>query len=174
MFVNWEIVSATGEWAGAIAVVVTLFYLARQIRASTDQATAEAESATQQEFIVLQDGLAEPLTSSVMRRGFYSFSSLSDEDKFFFHVKLSTFINFFEGVLRREQKGLTSKNIVQTYGNVIVTLVGSPGGREFWEIAGATFHELSTRYINEHLDDGNWASMQDMFPYFLEGDKDDA
>lgn len=29
---NWEIISATGEWAGALVVVATLFYLAMQVR----------------------------------------------------------------------------------------------------------------------------------------------
>ena len=172
---NWEMIGATGEWAGAFAVVVTLFYLARQIRANTNQATADAESAIQREFIGLQDGLTEPNTSSVMRRGFYSFNSLSEEDKYFFHAKLSTFINFFEGVLRREEKGLTSQRIVQTYGNVLVALVGTPGGREFWAIASGTFHELSTEYINEHLDAGEWPALETMFPYFLDkGDTDDT
>ncbi|MFT6770697.1 MAG: hypothetical protein ACJARU_000899, partial [Congregibacter sp.] len=28
---NWDAFSAVGEWVGVIAVVVTLFYLARQI-----------------------------------------------------------------------------------------------------------------------------------------------
>ena len=167
---NWEMIGATGEWAGALAVVVTLFYLARQIKASTNQATAEAESAIQREFIVLQDGLTEPITSSVMRRGFYSFNSLSEKDKYFFHAKLSTFINFFEGVLRREERGLTSQKIVQTYGEVLVALVGTPGGREFWTIASGTFHELSTKYINEHLDNRDWATLEAMFPYFLDKD----
>ena len=29
---NWEVIAATGEWAGAIAVVITLAYLAKQIK----------------------------------------------------------------------------------------------------------------------------------------------
>ena len=33
---NWDIVASTGEWAGAIAVVATLFYLARQIKQTND------------------------------------------------------------------------------------------------------------------------------------------
>ena len=32
---NWEIIGATGEWAGAVAVVITLFYLAMQIKQNT-------------------------------------------------------------------------------------------------------------------------------------------
>lgn len=32
---NWEIIGALGEWAGALVVLVTLGYLARQIRENT-------------------------------------------------------------------------------------------------------------------------------------------
>jgi hypothetical protein len=42
---NWEIVGSTGEWAGAIAVVVTLFYLARQIRQNTHATRATSHHA---------------------------------------------------------------------------------------------------------------------------------
>ena len=33
---NWEAIGAIGEIAGAIAVVLTLFYLSRQIRHNSD------------------------------------------------------------------------------------------------------------------------------------------
>ena len=32
---NWEAVSAIGEWVGTIIVIVTLIYLARQVRLNT-------------------------------------------------------------------------------------------------------------------------------------------
>jgi len=42
--VNWDAVGATGEWAGAFAVVVTLFYLARQIRQNTNAMRQQGHS----------------------------------------------------------------------------------------------------------------------------------
>ena len=41
---NWEIIGATGEWAGAVAVVVTLVYLARQIRLNTNAMKQQGHS----------------------------------------------------------------------------------------------------------------------------------
>jgi hypothetical protein len=38
----WEIVSATGEWAGAIVVVASLLYVARQIKQTNEQSRAAA------------------------------------------------------------------------------------------------------------------------------------
>ena len=39
---NWEMIGATGEWAGALAVVVTLVYLSSQIR-QAKEATRQAD-----------------------------------------------------------------------------------------------------------------------------------
>jgi len=46
---NWDAIGATGEWAGAIAVVATLGYLAVQIRqnASSMRSSAELEASRQ-------------------------------------------------------------------------------------------------------------------------------
>ena len=51
MAVNWEAVSAIGEIVGAIAVVVTLAYLAVQIRQNTQVARSTARQAITQTTI---------------------------------------------------------------------------------------------------------------------------
>ena len=40
---NWEVLGATGEWAGALVVVATLFFLAKQIGLSNRIALAEGD-----------------------------------------------------------------------------------------------------------------------------------
>ncbi len=39
---NWDAIGATGEWAGAIAVVASLIYLATQVRHANRQTQAAA------------------------------------------------------------------------------------------------------------------------------------
>ena len=171
---NWEAAGALGEILGSIILIASIFYLSRQIQAGTDQATADAESTIQRDFIEIQGGLiSDEKSIDVLRRGYRSFEDLSDEDKYFFHVKISTFVNHFEGVLRKYEKGLTSANIVETYGNIVLLLLSSPGGRQFWSTTGETFNELSTNYINKNLDrGGDWESMEELFPYFIDqGDR---
>ena len=65
---NWEMIGATGEWAGALAVVITLVYLSIQIRQAkeaTRQATEQrrGEAAQRQlQLIVENPKFAELLT----------------------------------------------------------------------------------------------------------------
>ena len=56
---NWEAIGAIGELAGAIAVVATLFYLARQIRQSNAQGRRGELSATLQQISVARMAIAQ-------------------------------------------------------------------------------------------------------------------
>jgi len=169
---SWEVIGATGEWAGAIAVVITLFYLAKQIKSNTDQATAEAEREVQKDFMHIQEFVAtRSETLLVFRRGLASFNELSNAEKALFHFTISLFVNHFEGVLRMNSKALLSSDVVETQGNILMMLIGSAGCREFWEVAGETFSELSKAYVNKRLSTGSeWGNVVDVFPYFAERD----
>ena len=114
---NWEAVGAIGEVAGAVILIASIFYLSLQIRSSSDQASAASERGVQQDFIQIQDSLiANDRTMSIMRRGFRSFEDLGAQEQFFFHMKISLFVNHFEGVLRMSKKGLISDDMVRTQG----------------------------------------------------------
>ena len=52
---NWDALGAIGELVGALAVVVTLIYLAVQIRQSTNQSAANMASTVLNEYNRLQE-----------------------------------------------------------------------------------------------------------------------
>ncbi len=56
---NWDAIGAIGEIVGALAVVVTLAYLALQIRASTKESEANAFTVTGAQFNVTLSHLME-------------------------------------------------------------------------------------------------------------------
>ena len=173
---NWEAIGAICEVLGFFILIASIYYLSLQIRSSSDQATASAERGVQQDFIQIQDSLlANDRTMRTMRRGLESFQALDDQEKFFFHMKISLFVNHFEGVLRMKEKGLVSEDMVRTQGNIVLSLIGSPGGREFWGVAGGTFQNLSMAYIKKNLESGaDWGSMREIAPYMFEASAYDA
>ena len=167
---NWDAIGAIGELLGSLILIASVIYLSRQIRSSTNQASAAAERGVQQDFISIQDSfLNDERTILIMRKGFASFDSLNDGEKYFFHMKFSLLVNHLEGVLRMSEKGLVSPDMVTTQGNIVLLLLDNPGGREFWRIAGGTFQDLSANYIKHNLEaGGDWGSLSELFPYFLE------
>lgn len=79
---NWIAVAAVGQVLGAIAVFVTLLYLARQIRLSNRQARLDAYRETMGSLNAWVRSLceSEELTDLVIR-GRQSYGSLSDADE---------------------------------------------------------------------------------------------
>ena len=172
MTIDWNALGAMGELLGAVILIASVIYLSRQIRSNTDQATAEAEREVQRDFMHIQELIStRSETLLVFRKGLVSFNELSNSDKAVFHFTMSLFVNHFEGVLRMNSKGLLSGDLVETQGNIVMMLLASRGCREFWNVAGETFSDLSTAYINSRLSAvGEWGNIVDVFPYFAERD----
>ena len=167
---NWEAIGVLGELIGVIVIIVSILYLARQIHESNKHAGADAERQIQASFNSLIDAAYSDETGrEITRRAYASFNSLSDSEKVFAVTRLSQFVNHLEMVLRMSDKGLIANDTAATFGAITISLLGTPGGREFWEITGGAFQKLSTEYINAHLaTGGELASLDELFPFFVE------
>jgi len=90
---NWDAIGAVGEIVGAVAVIITLLYLASQIRQATratQAASVQTASALDQDFLLIlgQDPVAarvwtaytfgdpDTLSEDEQRQGYYLFASI--------------------------------------------------------------------------------------------------
>ena len=132
MIINWEAAGAIGEVVGAVAVVVTLFYLAGQVRANRDATGAETERHLIQEwddnFAALADA---PEKGSIMTRGFRDVASLSEPELYVFDTKLASIVTAHYNVFRTRDHGFMAPSTSEGTDRSIAWLLTSPGGR-FW------------------------------------------
>ena len=130
---NWEIVGSTGEWAGAIAVVVTLVYLARQLRQSNKIGAAEAEREWFQNWheIVWSFGVDEHV-AEVMQRGLNDYGALSQAERAVFHVRMSAVVNQADFAKTMVDKGLLSEDLLDTNVRICLSLLKTAGGGKWW------------------------------------------
>ena len=78
---NWEVIGATGEWAGAIAVVATLFYLAQQIRQQNRIAEYNAWKTTMSDFSDFKRMFVDDVSKAeLLIKGLEDPDSLSDQE----------------------------------------------------------------------------------------------
>jgi hypothetical protein len=77
---NWDAIGAIGEIVGALAVFLTLFYLAIQIRQNTKSNEASAIDAAMSGYAQINQVLTDPLLASIYRRGNIDPTSLSDDE----------------------------------------------------------------------------------------------
>jgi hypothetical protein len=80
--VNWEAISAIGQIVGASAVVISLIYLAKEIRSNARSARVASERSLVQMLIRLTQQLAEhPHLTELWYRGLHDFESLEGAER---------------------------------------------------------------------------------------------
>ena len=133
---NWEIIGATGEWAGAIAVVASLLYLARQIHHSTKQAKAAARYSFLAAYGESNANIFQSKeASSVYRRGLEG--EITDPDEAMqFTIMLAQFINTWNVLYDLHEEDELPENQWELVSKDIHAVYSTPGGRTFWEETG--------------------------------------
>ncbi len=131
---NWEAVSAIAEVTGLIIVVASLIYIGAQSRQANIHATANAEVAWLDALNQIINGwVSDERTTSAIRNGFGSFNTLSKSDRAIFQARIGSIVNHWILAKQLSQKGLISSDIVEEVNKIVIAILSTPGGLEYWE-----------------------------------------
>lgn len=109
---DWDVGGATGEWAGAIAVVVTLFYLAKQVRQNTKATKAGTSYAVNDSLSKIVGALrADGVLADIWLRGCQDIGTLNDVERVRFTSHLLDMLNLAEYVFQLEKQELSDAHI---------------------------------------------------------------
>ncbi len=129
---------AIGEILGAIAVLLSLGYLALQIRQSNIHAKAESlRTATQSWVLQQQKAFGSEEKVAFMRRALNDYSALSLDEKGRFWAILLGYIGPFDNLYNQYHAGLLRKEVFESIEGAFISIVTSPGARECL----ASFHD---------------------------------
>lgn len=146
---NWEAIGAIGEVVGALGVIVTLGYLAVQIR----QNTASARVTTTQAILEATSSFSDLCASDIVLgrvfiNGTENHASLSDDEKIRFHFLMLSYVRRIENFYQQGESGyLPAKDWLGVRLNFLGVLA-QPGSQTWWK-------QNSTR-LNPHF--ATWAS----------------
>ena len=130
---DWGAIAAVGEILGAVAVVVTLLYLAKQIRQNSRavEVTALRDSTDHwnhwSELVASSPGLAE-----IVARGNHSYSNLSEADALRYGAYIQMFFDNAESYLTLVQVHDVAKD-VEVLEEIVRRRVCIKGFSEWWE-----------------------------------------
>ena len=157
---NWEIVGSTGEWAGAVAVVVTLFYLARQIQQNTHATRATSHHAitdalNQLNFILATNDSAAQIWQSGMKdRG-----ALDDLQRDQYDALVRAYLHVCDTMYYQAQIGAGDHGLWQAEQRYVAIVLTTQGGREWWQenhqSISADFRDAVEAIIQSHLSSGS-------------------
>ena len=146
---NWDVLSATGEWAGAIAVVVTLFYLAKQIHQQNTHNDLAMQESILDGFNAANTLLASSGDlSALLIRGLHMPDELTDGQAAQFQWIFRLYVNCYLKIYRLKQKGVISEQDWSSHASTGGTIFGSPGGR-LWILSNADFS--NTNFYDEMI-----------------------
>jgi hypothetical protein len=132
---NWEAVSATGEWLGTIMIIVTLVYLARQVHLNTVTnriagITGIADAAREIHFLVAGDRD----TARIFSVGMSNPDDLDELDRFRFEIFIWGILRQMESFHVQYEQGIISEAAMKAYARLSVDLINSNRVvREHWK-----------------------------------------
>jgi len=125
---NWEAISAVGEIVSAAAVVITLIYLAVQVRQGTKATQAvsiQTASAQDQDFLLTVG--ADPLTARMWTKYLTDPDSLSDDEKMQGALLLGAVMRRLENIYLQKCLGSISEEGWQSRQSLFLGIAQSPG-----------------------------------------------
>ena len=147
--------SATGEWAAALAVVASLIYLAIQIKQNSKQLAESAKRATQsaiyqQNLVAAQD----KDVAAILRRGMKNNNDLDPEEWARFHSYWMTiFITYQEAYKEVKKVGTDDDfwNIIQQHA---LTYLSTPGLSIWWQKNKYMFNDEFVSHFDSRATEG--------------------
>ncbi|MGR8948207.1 MAG: hypothetical protein ACU84Q_09190 [Gammaproteobacteria bacterium] len=137
-----------GELIGAIAVVISLIYIAVQIRQNTWTVRASTEQAVFESAIDLDRIiLTDPEFSRIWYLGRSSPDALDKEKARRFRRLMSMFYRNFENVYFQHKKGLVDDGIFERWGTIVSHVSRQPGAERWWEFHNEVLTEEFRKFI---------------------------
>jgi hypothetical protein len=141
-----------GQIIGAIAVVVSLFYVANQIRQNTNAVRSATAQAVHEHFASWYHLLAaDAELSQVVVNGLRDYSSLSEMEKARFIATFMAFLSYSQNAFLKWREGLLAPPLWRGWELLIMNLVASPGGKGFWKERGYLFGDEFRRHVESDL-----------------------
>jgi hypothetical protein len=164
---NWEALSAIADLIGVVLVIVSLIYLATQIRQSNQMALAESERELLESWANAVAGISvDDRTTDIFLRGLDDFNTLSNVEKTRFSVIMQRLINTYISSVRMDSKSLVDSQEATIFGDICFAMILTPGGRQWWKVTGPYFtvhDQINDRIRNEGDTFPSWT---EMLPYF--------
>jgi hypothetical protein len=141
-----------GQVIGAIAVVISLIYVAYQIRQNTNVVRSATAQAVHEHFANwYQLVAADAELAELATKGLRDYGSLLEQERVRFISAFMAFLSYSQNAFLKWREGLLTPALWLGWEQVRMNLFGAPGGKAFWKDRSYLFGEEFRRYIENDL-----------------------
>jgi hypothetical protein len=168
---NWDALGAIGEIVGATAVVVTLGYLAVQIRAGTRATQSASRSEITRDYRQMMGLMLDSETAEAYRLGLHKYPNGMDAGmRLKFYVMITQEALNFQAVFAQHENQQLEDETYQAYLTWFASLVCTPGVAAWWSIEGrSTYTARMVAAVESRLEHGDLLELLN-WPAFAQSD----
>jgi len=145
-----EALGNLGDFIGGIAVVLTLIYLAIQVRVNTSLIRASTLASASSTMVAFNHLLgSDPKVARVFQVGLEDFPSLSNDEMRQFMNLLRAAITAHEHVFHQHQRGMIDEEVWQKNLEIAGDLLSSPHVAVWWTTRRHIFAPAFARALDE-------------------------
>ena len=149
---NWEAISAISDFLAAIAVIVTLGYLAVQIRQNTSTLKSTATQGAHDQTAALYDLLASDSDlGEIFSRGLEAPETLDEGETARFFAMLMSATFKMQNWYMQTESGAIDGDLLTSWMKVIRQLSALPGWQEFWRQRGQIFAPAFVAHLESNV-----------------------
>ena len=131
---NWDAIGAVGEIVGAFAVVISLVYLATQIRIQNRESRAASVHQVIEGYRSTIAGLYEPEMAEIWVQAMSDFDALSPSQRLRFLIYLTVALRSFEDAYFQWREGRLEAEIWHGLLTPLVDLKSTTAFGRFWKM----------------------------------------
>lgn len=151
---NLESLASLGEIIGAIAVVVSLVYLAVQVRQSTRAQRIENSSRILDRTAAMQAALSrDPALSALFSKGVSDPSKLTPQERLQFTWAMYEFFGALEFMFLAATENSIPEEIWHRWSSAAAWWLTFPGVQAWWRVRPIPFADSFSMYVESLLDD---------------------
>ncbi|MGR8948216.1 MAG: hypothetical protein ACU84Q_09235 [Gammaproteobacteria bacterium] len=149
---NWDALGAIGELVGAAAVVISVVYLAIQIRRQTEQEKLSASRELAETWNQCLKQVAEDKQfAELWLAGAANYGGLPNTERIRLSSYLYTMMRTLEQQYLHIQKGHLDPDFFESAQNTFAEVLRLPGVQEFWEINRDNFSKGFGTFVDAQV-----------------------
>ena len=149
---NWELVAALAELLGALGVILSLVYLARQLRNNAAQSRQAAVQSVVTSFNSAMAAVAELENAEIWARGASGLAALSDYTELSaFSSRMLTIMRPFEELFYYQREGRVDIWLWESLSGMMHDIVNTPGVTEWWAARKSWMSPAFRAYVEAEL-----------------------
>ena len=162
---NWDAVNTIAEVIGAIAVVVTLWYVALQMRQATHQAYADnLQSATNRWLDIQCECMETTESADFFRRALNNYDILTPPEKLRFSALMMKLVASFHAILVLYERNLWDADSFDAVERSLVAMLKSPGAFHWYKEVRFTYPRQLVEHLNRAIEENEDPPLTESFP----------